>query len=125
MMTRLQYIERKRDIEARMKQTRKEESEQRKAIDDARIEQDKREYQEYIERKHQRAAECKAKCDEISEHFKDVRRAIWTEDVELVEEWRGQLRTDEVKVTPPTTDGLMSDSATSSLTKEEPKNEDD
>lgn len=101
MMTRLQYIERKMDIEARMKQTRKDESEQRKAIDDARIEQDKREYQEFLERKHQRAAECKAKCDEISEHFKDVRRAIWTEDVELVEEWRGQLRTDEVKVTPP------------------------
>ena len=101
MMTRLQYIERKMDIEARMKQTRKDESEQRKAIDDARIEQDKREYQEYIERKKQRAAECKAKCDAITEHFKDLRRAIWTEDVQLVEEWRAGLRQDEVEVTPP------------------------
>ena len=65
------------------------------------IEQDKREYQEYQERKKQRAAECKAKCDEISEHFKDVRRALWTEDVQLVEEWRAGLRQDEVEVTPP------------------------
>lgn len=101
MMTRLEYIERKMSIEQRMKQTRRDESEQRKAVDDARIEQDKREYQEYLERKKQRAAECKAKCDEISEHFKDVRRALWTEDVQLVEEWRAGLRQDEVEVTPP------------------------
>ena len=105
MMTRMEYITRKADIEARMKQTRREESQQRKAIDDARIEQDKREYQEYIERKKQRAAECKAKCDEITERFKDLRRAIWTEDVQLVEEWRAGLRQDEVAVTPPTHDG--------------------
>ena len=101
MMTRMQYIERKMNIEAQMKQTRREESEQRKAIDDARVEQDKREYQEFLERKHQRAAECKAKCDEISEHFKDVRRELWTQDVQLVEEWRAGLRQDEVEVTPP------------------------
>lgn len=101
MMTRMEYIDRKMSIEQRMKQTRKDESEQRKAVDDARIEQDRREYQEYIDRKKQRAAECKAKCDEITEHFKDLRRAIWTEDVELVEEWRSQLRVDEVNVIPP------------------------
>ena len=100
MMTRMEYITRKADIEARMKQTRREESQQRKAIDDARIEQDKREYQEYIERKHQRAVECKAKCDEITERFKGLRRAIWTEDVQLVEEWRAGLRQDEVAAPP-------------------------
>lgn len=101
MMTRLEYIDRKMSIEQRMKQTRRDESRQRRAIDDARIEQDRREYQEYLERKKQRAAECKAKCDAITEHFKDLRRAIWTEDVQLVEEWRAGLRQDEVQVTPP------------------------
>ena len=59
MMTRMEYIERKMSIEQRMKQTRRDESEQRKAVDDARIEQDKREYHEFIERKKQRAEAAK------------------------------------------------------------------
>ena len=119
MMTRMEYIDRKMSIDQRMKQTRRDESEQRKAIDDARIEQDRREYQEYIERKKQRAAECKAKCDAITEHFKDLRRAIWTEDVQLVEEWRAGLRQDEVQITPLTTDGLTSGSSMGGLTRKE------
>ena len=116
MMTRLEYIDRKMSIEQRMKQTRK-------ALDDARIEQDRREFQEYLERKHRRAAECKEQCAAITEHYKDIRRTLWTEDVELDEEWRARLRQDEVQITPLTTDGLTSGSPMGGLTKEEPNNE--
>ncbi len=60
---------------------------------------------------------------EIEGRYKDVRRELWTQDIQLVEEWLKGLRQDEVEITPPTTGGLTSDSATSSLTGKEASHE--
>lgn len=92
MMTLLEYTDRKMMLDQRMKQTRHDESRERKAIDDARIEQDRREFEEFLDRKHRRAAECKEQCDAVSDKYKDLRRAIWTEEAQLTMQWRAQMR---------------------------------
>lgn len=101
MMTREQYILRKTDIEAQMKQTRRDQHNKLAALNEqfeARLRDHTAEYRRqrqaiFDEREKQRL--------EIENHYKDIRRSLWTEDIQLVEEWRAGLRQDEVQVTPP------------------------
>lgn len=113
-MTREQYIMRKADIEAAMKQSRRDEHNETAAVNEKYELLLRDETDEHRRRRQKIFDERDAARLEIESKYKDVRRELWTQDVQLVEEWRAGLRQNEVKA-PLTTDGHTSDSQNSSL----------
>lgn len=105
MMTREQYIMRKADIEAQMKQTRRDEQNEVKAVNEQYELRLQDENNEHRRRRQAIFDERDAARLEVESHYKDLRRALWSQDVQLVEEWRAGLRRDEVQITPPPYDG--------------------
>ncbi len=95
MITREQYILQKQDIEERMKQSRLRQQNEIAAINEV-FELRLRDCSdEYRRRRQAIFDERAAQRLEIDSKYKDVRRALWAEDVQLVEEWRSGLRVDE------------------------------
>ena len=117
MMTREEYIRRKADIEAAMGQSRRDQHHELAALNEQYELRLREEGDEYRRRRQAIFDERDAARQEIEEKYKDVRRDLWSQDVQLIEEWRKGLRRDET--TPPTTEGHTSESATSSLTRKE------
>lgn len=98
MMTREEYILKKYEIDYQMKKTRISEHTEKAALNEN-YELCLRDLKDSYHRKRQALLEERdAKRMEISDRFKDQRRALWTEDCELVSRWRSQL--DNVELTP-------------------------
>ena len=100
MMTREQYIMRKADIEAAMKQSRRDQHNELAALNEQYELRLRDETDEHRRRRQAIFDERDAARLEIEGKYKDVRRELWTQDVQLVEEWRKGLRQDEVEFTP-------------------------
>ncbi len=91
MMTREDYIMRKQDIEEQMKQSRRNQHNEL-AILNEEIEDRLRDTADEYRRKRQAIFdEREEKRMEIDSRYKDVRRKLWAEDVQLVAEWRAGL----------------------------------
>lgn len=103
MMTRETYIARKTDLENRMHQTRMDERKQLKEVNVA-YEDRLQDLQTSYRRQRQALLDERAiKRTEVENRYKEQRRALWTEDCELVDAWRAQLS----EITPPTGGGLQ------------------
>ena len=91
-MTRMEYITRKAAIDEQMKQSRRAQHNETAALND-RFEEMLRNVDEERRRKRQALFDERDNLRlEIEGRYKDVRRALWAEDVQLVEEWRAGLR---------------------------------
>lgn len=98
MMTREEYIRRKADIEAAMGQSRRDQHHELAALNEQYELRLREEGDEHRRRRQAIFDERDAARQEIEEKYKDVRRDLWSQDVQLVEEWRKGLRRDEVTV---------------------------
>lgn len=91
MMTREQYILRKQEIEERMKESRRAQHNETAALNE-KFEQALRDVDDERRRKRQALFDERNNLRlEIEGRYKDVRRALWTEDVQLVAQWREGL----------------------------------
>jgi len=101
MLTREEYIMRKNELEDAMRQSRKDQSRILAALNDE-YELKLRDASDEYRRKRQAIFdERDAKRLEIDGHYKSIRRDLWSQDVELVSEWRAGLSV----MTPACSDG--------------------
>ena len=98
MMTREEYIRRKADIEAAMGQSRRDQHHELAALNEQYELRLREEGDEHRRRRQAIFDERDAARQEIEEKYKDVRRDLWSQDAQLIEEWRKGLRRDEVTV---------------------------
>lgn len=92
MMTREEYVMRKADIEAAMKQSRRDQHNELAALNELFEMRLRDEDDEHRRRRQVIFEERDAARLEVEERYKDLRRVLWKQDAELVEEWRKGLR---------------------------------
>ena len=90
-MTRDEFVDRKMAIEAKMKATRVDE---RRDISKINEEYELRLFEhmeKYLQQKRAIFDERENAREEVSEHYKNLRRELFVQDQELVHQWRSQL----------------------------------
>lgn len=103
MLTREEYMMRKAAIEDAMRQSRKDQSKAVAALNEEYdlVLQDAA--QDYRRRRSAIFDERDTKRQEIDNHYKNIRRDLWSQDVALVSEWRAGL----TEITPPSSGGVQ------------------
>ena len=91
MLTYGVYMQKKVEFDERMRNTRMEESEKVKALEEERQQTNSQLFQEFVDKKHQNNQEYADKIRDVRSDFITERRKIYEESNILTCEWRAQL----------------------------------
>ena len=91
MLTYGVYMQKKVEFDERMRNTRMEESEKVKALEEERQQTNSQLFQEFVDKKHQNNLEYADKIRDVRGDFIAERRKIYEESNILTCEWRAQL----------------------------------
>lgn len=91
MLTYGVYMQKKVEFDERMRNTRMEESEKVKALEEERQQTNSQLFQEFVDKKHQNNQEYADKIRDVRGSFIAERRKIYEESNILTCEWRAQL----------------------------------